>query len=67
MPAGEIASHFDFSLPTLSHHLNVLKQADLVTCRRRGQELIYSLNLSVFEEIAELMVDFFENKRRRKI
>jgi ArsR family transcriptional regulator len=62
MPAGEIAGNFTFTLPTLSHHLGVLKQADLITCRRRGQELIYSLNLSVFEEVTKLLINFFKIK-----
>lgn len=62
MTAGEIAKSFAFTLPTLSHHLNVLKQADLVTCRRRGQEMVYSLNLSVFEEAAKSLIGFFKSK-----
>jgi len=60
MPAGEIGKHFDITPPSLSHHLNVLKQADLITYRRKGQELIYSLNLSVFEEVAKLLIRFFK-------
>jgi len=60
MPAGEIAKHFSITLPTLSHHLNVLKQNNLVTFQRKGQELIYSLNLSVFEETAKALLKFFK-------
>ena len=60
LAAGEIAGNFAITLPSLSHHLNVLKQADLVTSQRQGQEIIYSLNLSVFEEIAEKLVKFFK-------
>ena len=60
MAAGEIGSHFKITLPSLSHHLNILKQADLVTFQRQGQELIYSLNLSVFEEVAKAMIKFFK-------
>jgi len=60
MAAGEIGKNFNIALPSLSHHLNVLKQADLVTYRRRGQELIYSLNLSVFEEVAKSLIRFFK-------
>jgi DNA-binding transcriptional ArsR family regulator len=47
-------------MPSLSHHLNILKQADLVTFQRRGQELIYSLNLSVFEQTAKALIKFFK-------
>lgn len=60
LAAGEIAANFNITLPSLSHHLNVLKQADLVTGQRQGQEIIYSLNLSVFEEIAEKLYKFFK-------
>ncbi len=60
LPAGEIGKNFSISPPSLSHHLNVLKQADLVTSQRQGQEIIYSLNLSVFEEIAEKLYKFFK-------
>jgi len=59
MAAGEIGKNFSITLPSLSHHLSVLKQADLVTSRRAGQELIYSLNLSVFEEAAKVIIKFF--------
>lgn len=60
LAAGEIGKHFNFSLPTLSHHLSVLKEAGLVSVRREGQMQIYSLNLSVFEEVAEKVVKFFK-------
>jgi DNA-binding transcriptional ArsR family regulator len=60
MSAGEISKNFDMTLPSLSHHLNVLKQSDLISGQRRGQEIIYSLNLSVFEEMAEKLVKFFK-------
>ena len=57
---SEIAKNFSITPPSLSHHLNILKQADLVTFRREGQNLIYSLNLSVFEEVAEKLIKFFK-------
>lgn len=59
MPATQIGKHFNITLPSVSHHLNVLKNADLVTSRRKGQEIIYSLNLSVFEEVAKIIMRFF--------
>ena len=37
MTAGEIADHFDISKPSISHHLDKLKQADLVTAVKKGQ------------------------------
>lgn len=56
---SEIAKNFEISMPSISHHLNILKQAELVTARRSGQEIIYSLNLSVFEEAANKLINFF--------
>lgn len=62
MPAGQIGHHFKITAPSLSHHLNILKQADLIYSRRQGQEIIYSLNLSVFEELAQTLIKFFKIK-----
>lgn len=58
MTAGEIAEKFLSSKPTISHHLSILKQADLVSDHRSGQTIVYSLNTSVFEEILEWIMDF---------
>ena len=63
---SEIAVNFDMTLPSLSHHLSILKNADLVTTERKGQQIIYSLNLSVFEEVAQEIYDFFGKPKRRK-
>lgn len=49
--AGEIASQFEMSKPSISHHLSILKQADLVTTKKVGQNMIYSINTSVLEDI----------------
>ncbi|MGM0525589.1 MAG: autorepressor SdpR family transcription factor [Pseudomonadota bacterium] len=59
MSAGDIAEHFDMAKASLSHHFSILKQADLVRAERHGQRIIYSLNLSVFEDVASLMFDLF--------
>lgn len=50
MSAGDIAAHFDMAKPSVSHHLNILKNAGLVTDERRGQNIVYCLNLTVFQE-----------------
>jgi len=60
LPAGEIGQHFNITLPSISHHLNILKQTDLVSSQRKGQQIIYSLNLSVFEEIAKILINYFK-------
>ncbi len=62
MSAGEIGSHFDITAPSLSHHLGILKNADLVKSRRNGQEIIYSLSISTFEELSDTMINFFKTK-----
>lgn len=62
MSAGQLGKHFKITPPSLSHHLGILKQANLVSSRRAGQEIIYSLNLSVFEEVAEKLIKFFTIK-----
>jgi len=51
MTAGEIADQFNISKPSISHHLNILKQADLVQDERQGQNIIYSLNTSVLDDL----------------
>ncbi len=48
---AEINEHIDVSGATLSHHLTILKQADLVRVRRAGQKRIYTLNVSVLEQV----------------
>ncbi|GAB6157134.1 hypothetical protein JCM39194_03340 [Desulfotomaculum varum] len=51
LTAGEIAEHFRITKPSISHHLNVLKNAQLVLDERRGQYIFYSLNTSVLDEV----------------
>lgn len=60
MPVSEIAGYLNITLPTLSHHLDILKRADLVSGRRDGQKIIYSLNLSVFEDVSEKIIKFLK-------
>jgi ArsR family transcriptional regulator, arsenate/arsenite/antimonite-responsive transcriptional repressor len=55
--AGQIASNFHISLPSVSHHLSVLKNADLVSAERDGQSIVYSLNASVAQEALQLLLD----------
>jgi DNA-binding transcriptional ArsR family regulator len=49
MTAGHIADAFDIGKPSISHHLNLLKAADLVQAERDGQTIVYTLNTSVFQ------------------
>jgi len=58
LSAGEIAEHFDMTKPSISHHLNMLKQANLVLSEKQGQNIYYSLNMTVFQEIIQWIFDF---------
>lgn len=53
MSAGEIYEHFDITKPSLSHHLSILKSANLITYTKKGQSIIYSLNTIAFNEVIE--------------
>ncbi|MEN6390681.1 MAG: autorepressor SdpR family transcription factor [Syntrophomonas sp.] len=57
MTAGEIADQFHISKPSISHHLNILKQARLVQDVRQGQNIVYSLNTTVFQEVVGWFYD----------
>lgn len=50
---GDLLAHFEMTGASLSHHLQILRQAGLVTVRRSGQQRIYGINLSVFEQIVQ--------------
>jgi DNA-binding transcriptional ArsR family regulator len=51
MSAGEIGAHFDMTGATISYHLKILRQADLVFEKREKNYIIYQLNTKVLEEI----------------
>lgn len=51
LPAGEISAHFSVTDASISRHLSVLKDADLIRDTREGKFIIYELNTSVLEEI----------------
>lgn len=57
---SEIQSKLSITMPTLSHHLDVLKRSHLITSRRSGQQILYSVNLSVFEETTEQIIKFLK-------
>lgn len=62
MTAGEIADLFNISKPSISHHLNILKQAGLVMDERQGQNIFYSLNTTVFQELLRWVVAFCDKE-----
>ncbi len=58
LTAGEISDGFTISKPSISHHLNILKGAGLIMDERQGQNIIYSLNTSVMEEILRWVMEY---------
>ena len=64
--AGELGKQFEISGPSMSHHLSKLKAADLVLTTRQGQSIYYSINTSVFDDAAQFVIDFFQNKKEMK-
>ncbi|HXC36671.1 MAG TPA: autorepressor SdpR family transcription factor [Candidatus Acidoferrales bacterium] len=63
MTAGEIADCFSVSKPTISHHLDLLKQADLILPEKNGQFIIYSLNTSVLDECFAWMLKIMKKRK----
>jgi ArsR family transcriptional regulator len=57
--AGELAEHAGIGRTALSHHLTVLKLADLVRVERRGQFQVYSLNTTVFQDLMTEILNWF--------
>ena len=56
--SGEIASRFGSSWPTISRHLAVLRDAGLAVTERRGQEIYYDLNTSVFQDLVQHLLEW---------
>jgi DNA-binding transcriptional ArsR family regulator len=65
MAAGEIAERFNMTWPSISHHLDLLRQADLVRTKKNGQFVYYSLNTTVVDEIVKWLVQFKTKKRSK--
>jgi ArsR family transcriptional regulator, arsenate/arsenite/antimonite-responsive transcriptional repressor len=62
LTAGEIANRFMISKPSISHHLDLLKQAGLVQSVKEGQYIYYSLNTTVMDEIVKWFMEFNTKK-----
>lgn len=61
MSAGDIAAQFNISWPSVSHHLDLLKQAGLVIAVKEGQYQYYSINTTVMDEILKWLMQFTNN------
>lgn len=59
MTAGEIAERFEISGATVSHHLKILREAELVRTFKEKQTITYSLNTTVFQDFIRSISDMF--------
>ncbi len=64
LTAGEIADKFNISKPSISHHLDLLRQAELVSSVKEGQFIYYSLNTTVMDEMLKWFVQFTKTKKK---
>jgi len=68
--AGELAEKFDMTKPAMSHHFKVLKDADLITSRREGQQIWYGLNTTVVQDLLawamQLAADAKKNEGKKR-
>jgi ArsR family transcriptional regulator, arsenate/arsenite/antimonite-responsive transcriptional repressor len=65
--AGDLSEYTGAKPTALSHHLTVLKLADLVRVERRGQFQVYSLNTTVLQDVLQNILDFVEGLRSEEI
>ena len=63
MTVGEINDRLAITGATLSHHLDILKRANLVVSEREGQFIRYSLNTSVFEEVLKAFINLLGGQK----
>lgn len=66
MSAGDIADRFNIAKPSISHHLDILRQANLVASIKKGQFIYYSLNTTEFDEIIKWFMKLGERKNRNE-
>ena len=65
MTAGGLSERFDMSKPSMSHHFSVLKQADLITSRREGQQIWYGLNTTVVQDLMTWVMDLMDDQKAK--
>ena len=63
LTAGEIADKFNISKPSISHHLDLLRQAGLVVSVKEGQFIYYSLNTTVMDEMIKWVINLQSQKK----
>jgi ArsR family transcriptional regulator, arsenate/arsenite/antimonite-responsive transcriptional repressor len=64
--AGALAQKFDMTKPAMSHHFNVLKDADLITSRREGQQIWYALNTTVVQDVIAWAMQLATDAKKNK-
>lgn len=65
MTAGEIADYFSISKPSISHHLDLLRQANVVVSIKEGQFITYSLNTTVFDDMVKWVMEVSDKKTKK--
>jgi ArsR family transcriptional regulator, arsenate/arsenite/antimonite-responsive transcriptional repressor len=64
--AGDLAERFDMTKPSMSHHFAVLKEADLITSRRDGQQIWYGLNTTVVQDLMTWAMDLIRGGEEKQ-
>jgi ArsR family transcriptional regulator len=65
LTAGEIANEFNMTKPSISHHLDILKRANLVVSEKEGQFITYSINTTELDELIKWMYKLSGKKTRQ--
>lgn len=58
--AGEIAEYFQITKPSISHHLAILKNSGLIIDERQGQNIVYSIDMTVFQDMMKWFLNFVD-------
>jgi len=66
LTAGELADHFDLAKSTMSGHFNVLRAAGLIVSERSRNQIVYSINMSAFDDAAAAVMGYFGVHRHTK-
>ena len=64
LTAGEIADAFNISKPSISHHLDILKRANLVVAEKQGQFITYSINTTELDELLKWIYQLSTKKKK---
>jgi DNA-binding transcriptional ArsR family regulator len=62
MSAGEISENFNMSKPAITKHLDILREAELISSEKKGLYVIYSINVSVLQEALSNFMEFFRKE-----